>query len=79
MSKRLLQPNSACDPVVSQHLYRCMSTDGRTRYEKEQLAKSNSIGRLVLLGIALGVVGTIIRIKIMAKNRPLPKNPAQKK
>jgi hypothetical protein len=56
-----------------------MSTDGRTRYEKEQLAKSNSIGRLVLLGIALGVVGTIIRIKIMAKNRPLPKNPAQKK
>lgn len=63
-------------PSLQRTLSRSFSDDYRTRHQKEQLSKSNSIGRLILLGIALGVVGTIIRIKVMAANPP-PKHQKQ--
>lgn len=51
-------------------------TDYRTRYRKEQRAKSNSIGRLIALGITLGLIGTYIRIKVMAASPPPPRETA---
>ena len=44
--------------------------DFRSRHEKEQQAKAKSIGGLIALGVVLGVIGTIIRIKVMAVNPP---------
>mmetsp|Transcript_16312 Transcript_16312/g.27298 ORF Transcript_16312/g.27298 Transcript_16312/m.27298 type:complete len:82 (-) Transcript_16312:3730-3975(-) len=58
---------------------RGLCTDYRTRYQKEQRAKSNSIGRLIVLGITLGMIGTYIRIKVMAANPPPPKEAATKR
>lgn len=44
--------------------------DYKRRFQKEQEAKSRSVTAVILLGVALGVIGTIVRIKLMAANPP---------
>ena len=62
----------AASPITRRSLHTPPPYNYRRRYDLEQMAKAKSHARLILLGILAGVIGTVIRIKLMAANPPPP-------